>query len=484
MHADHRTKIIATIGPASEKEETLRAMVRSGMNVCRINASHGTHASHKRIIGAIRRINRSLGTHVAVLYDLQGPKIRIGEAARNVTLRDGQEILLTSAEGVSDDRVIHIRYPSFEQDVDAGDTLLIDDGKIELVALKKSRRGPVTARVIHGGALSSNKGVNLPFTRISAPSLTKKDRADLRFAVRERVEWIGLSFVRKASDLEGLRSLINRAKGISRIVAKIEKPEALRNIDAIITAADAIMVARGDLGVEIEMEKVPVIQKMLVKKCNQACKPIIIATQMMESMTVHFRPTRAESNDVANAVFDGADALMLSGETSVGQFPVKVVEEMKKIIRICEEEPSIFNRHFAPVLDSPSFMSDSICYNACLMADQAGASALIAMTHSGYTAFRISSQRPAARIFIFTDHKPLVNVLSLVWGVRGFYYNKYKSTDNTIGEIRDILRRNKLINRGDIVINVASMPINERGTTGREPPAGRGTGCAGTAPPP
>ncbi len=459
-----RTKIIATAGPSTASYPVLREMVHAGMNVCRINASHGDHQTQKRIIQAIRRINRELDSRVAILYDLQGPKIRIGEARDGgFELDDGQEVTLTHRKCLSDPGRIYINYPSLYKDVDAGDTLLIDDGKIELVVLRKASR-EVTARVVHGGLLVSNKGVNLPFTKISMPSLTAKDRADLDFAIRHQVEWIGLSFVRKASDLVTLRRRIEKKKGIARVIGKIEKPEALRDIDNIIAAADGIMVARGDLGVEIEMEKVPVIQKMLVKKCNQACKPIIIATQMMESMTHHYRPTRAESNDVANAVFDGADALMLSGETSVGQFPVQVVEEMKKIIRICEEESSIYNRYFPPITDSPSFMSDSICYNACLMAEQSGSRAIIAMTHSGYTAFRISSQRPKADIFIFTDYKPLQNMLSLVWGVRCFYYNKYQSTDRSIHDIKTFLSERRLIKKGDFVINVASMPLNERGT--------------------
>jgi pyruvate kinase len=347
--------------------------------------------------------------------------------------------------------------------VDVGDPLLIDDGKIELVVLRKAS-GKVTARVVHGGLLTSHKGVNLPFTKISMPSLTDKDRQDLQFAMKHHVEWIGLSFVRKATDIASLKKLIEKGNGIARVIAKIEKPEALRDIDNIIEVADGLMVARGDLGVEIEMEKVPVIQKMLVKKGNQACKPIIIATQMMESMTHNYRPTRAESNDVANAVFDGADALMLSGETSIGHYPVQVVEEMQKIIRICEEESTIYNRYFPPETNSPSFMSDSICYNACLMAEQSGAQAVIAMTHSGYTAFRISSQRPRAEIFIFTDYKPLLNMLSLVWGVRCFYYNKYHSTDRSIHDIKAFLFEKQCIRKGDIVINVASMPLKERGT--------------------
>jgi len=463
---ENHSKIVATIGPKSASVETLRAMIAAGMNVCRINASHGDYDFHKKIINRIRRLNRELKSSVAVIYDLQGPKIRISEVdTKENVLRENQEIMLAAGEGISDNSVIYVSYNGFYKDVSAGDSVLIDDGKIELQVLRKNGSDKISAKVVHGGKLSSRKGVNLPFTKVSLPSLTEKDKNDLAFALENNVEWIGLSFVRKPEDVKELKQIILKQNSEARVIAKIEKPEALRNIDKIVEESDGIMVARGDLGVEIAMEKVPVIQKMLVRKCNQASKPIIIATQMMESMISNFHPTRAETNDVANAVFDGADALMLSGETAVGKYPVQVIKEMNKIIRICEEESSIYNRHHPPVSNSPSIISDSICYNACLMAEQSGAKAIIAMTHSGYTAFKISSQRPRSCIFIFTDNKPLVNMLSLVWGVKGFYYNKYKSTDNTILEIKNILKKEKLVHPGDSIINVASMPIHERGTS-------------------
>jgi pyruvate kinase len=344
-----------------------------------------------------------------------------------------------------------------------GDTVLIDDGKIELQITARDPEDSVTAKVIHGGVLSSKKGINLPYTKISLPSLTEKDRRDIDFALENNVEWIALSFVRSASDIIELKNIIADKGKNTRVIAKIEKPEAIRDIDNIIREADGIMVARGDLGVEMAMEKVPVIQKMLVRKSTAASKPVIIATQMMESMISSYRPTRAETNDVANAVFDGADALMLSAETSVGAYPIKVIEAMTKIISIAESEEVIYNRHVPPVKDSKSFISDSVCFNSCVMAQQSGAKGIIAMTHSGYTAFKISSQRPNCHIYIFTDNLEILSTLSLVWGVRTFYYNKYESTDNTIRDLKLFLRQKNYVQEGDMVINVFSTPVDERG---------------------
>lgn len=461
----NRTKIVATIGPASMTAGVLDELIKAGVNVCRVNASHGDHKMQQDIIDNVRKLNKKKDTHVAILYDLQGPKLRIGDVKNNeLILEDNKDVVLTINECLSDNKTIYIKYSLFHHDIQVGDTVLIDDGKIELLITEKNKKDSVIAKVIHGGVLSSKKGVNLPYTKISLPSLTEKDKADLEFALKNEVEWLGLSFVRKAEDIVELKKAIKSKGSRTRVIAKIEKPEALREIDEIITAADGIMVARGDLGVEIAMEKVPLIQKMLVKKCSAASKPIIIATQMMESMITNYRPTRAETNDVANAVFDGADALMLSAETSVGAYPVTVVEAMHKIIRMAESEESIYNRHIPPVKHSSSFISDSVSYNSCIMAEQAGARAIIAMTKSGYTAFKISSQRPKANIYIFTDQKPLLNTLSLVWGVQGFYYDKYVSTDVTIHDIKAILKENGFVKKDEITINVASTPLKDRGT--------------------
>lgn len=460
----NKSKIIATLGPASMKPGILEQMIKAGVNVCRINASHGDHAMHQEAVDLVRHLNEDRKYKVAILYDLQGPKMRIGDVENNqILLTEDSKLVLTIAKCIGTAERIQIKYPLFHDDVNVGDTVLIDDGKIELQVIAKSPSEEVTAKVIHGGILSSKKGINLPYTKISLPSLTEKDKEDLEFALKNNIEWIGLSFVRSANDIIDLKNNIRERGKNSRVVAKIEKPEAVRDIDNIIKATDAIMVARGDLGVEMAMEKVPVIQKMLVSKAIAASKPVIIATQMMESMITNYRPTRAETNDVANAVFDGADALMLSAETSVGEFPVKVIEAMSKIISIAESEPMIYNRHIPPVKNSKSFISDSVCFNSCVMAQQSGAKAIIAMTHSGYTAFRISSQRPDCNIFIFTDNKDILNMLSLVWGVKAFFYNKYESSDNTIRDIKAFLKAKGFLQEGDMAINVFSTPLDERG---------------------
>lgn len=459
-----KSKIIATMGPASMQEDVLERMIKAGVNVCRINASHGDHIMHQQVVDLVRKLNDEKKYKVAILYDLQGPKLRIGNVTDNqVTLIENEKIVLTVIDCIGNNKILPIRYAQFHQDVNVGDTVLIDDGKIELQVISKDPKDTVTAKIIHGGVLSSKKGVNLPYTKISLPSLTEKDKQDLEFALENNIEWIGLSFVRSAKDITELKALIAARGKSARVIAKIEKPEAVRDIDNIIHATDGIMVARGDLGVEMAMEKVPVIQKMLVRKSIAASKPVIIATQMMESMITSYRPTRAETNDVANAVFDGADALMLSAETSVGEYPIKVIEAMSKIIQIAETEVAIYNRLIPPIKDSKSFISDSVCFNACVMSQQSGAKGIIAMTHSGYTAFRISSQRPNCGIFIFTDHMEILNSLSLVWGVSAFYYNKYESSDNTIKEIKSFLKEKDLVQNGDMVINVFSTPLDERG---------------------
>ncbi|MFM9055174.1 MAG: pyruvate kinase [Bacteroidota bacterium] len=461
----NRTKIVATVGPASHSEAILESLILAGMDVCRINSSHGDHAMMEETIRIIRKLNEKLQTHVAILFDLQGPKIRIGDLQeKGVVLREGDALLLSQEEVPGTASEVYIKYPHFHKDVKEGDTVLVDDGKIQLRVTGIRPDGKVDTLVVYGGPLSSRKGVNLPNTLISLPSLTEKDRNDLDFALRHDVEWIGLSFVRKAKDVEELRGIIRNAGKSARVVAKIEKPEAIRNIDAIIEASDGIMVARGDLGVEMPMEQVPVIQKQIVHKCNIASKPVIIATQMMESMITNYRPTRAEANDVGNAVFDGADALMLSAETSVGVYPVETVAAMQKIITEIEKEDSIYFREHTPAQDSRNFIPEQICQLSVVMAKQTNATAIVAMTHSGMTAFKISSHRPKAGIFIFTDNRPILNTLNLVWGIRGFYYDKYESTDTTISDIRKHLVENSLVKPGEYIIHIASTPIHEKST--------------------
>ena len=464
----NKTKIVATIGPSSSSGDMLEQLIVAGVDVCRLNLSHGEYEEHKKIIEHIRSINKKLNLHTAVLVDLQGPKLRIGEVANNEVFLDvGKEIELTTLEFVGNASRLSINYNQFPQDVAIGDFVLIDDGKIQLTVISTNSVDSVRAIVNSGGKLSSRKGVNLPKTKISLPSLTPKDLNDLDFALQQNVDWVGLSFVRSAQDLIALKKIIASQNKKVRVIAKIEKPEALNDIDRIISETDALMVARGDLGVELPMEEVPLIQKMLVNKCIRASKPVIIATQMMESMIQNYAPTRAEVNDVANSVLDGADAVMLSGETSVGKYPVKVVEYMRNIVSTVETKGFQFNRNHKPDIQSESYISDSVCFNACVMASDVGARAIVGMTRSGYTAFKVSSQRPKADILIFTDVPELLCVLSLVWGVRGFYYKNISTTttDGTITELQDILKKSGCLNKDDIVINLASIPLGEQGRT-------------------
>jgi pyruvate kinase len=465
MKTGNKTKIIATIGPASTSKEILREMIFAGMNICRINFSHGNYDMVTETLTNLRQLNTEMETYVGVLADLQGPKLRIGEVEnKGVELIPGKMVTITTVPAISNAERIFITYPEFPNDVVVGENVLIDDGKIMLTVLSTDNNKEVSAVVVQGGLLKSRKGVNLPNTKISLPCLTEKDIKDLDFALKNKIEWIGLSFVRSVNDIIDLRERIKAAKSTARIVAKIEKPEALNEIDAIIEAADAVMVARGDLGVEMPLEQVPSIQKMLVRKCLQSSRPVIIATQMMESMLDNQTPTRAEVNDVANAVLDGADAVMLSEETSVGEYPVKTVQYMQRIVRYIEEhEHEIYFRGHHPQPHDLTFIADSICYNACVMAKHVNVTAISTMTNSGYTAFKLSSQRPKANIFTFTDNPTLLTTLSLLWGVYGFHYDNYESTDITIQEIQHILLKQGLVKPGDFVINIASIPIKERG---------------------
>jgi pyruvate kinase len=464
-----RTKIVATLGPASTSMEVIEKMILAGTDVCRINFSHGAYDKVLEQITNIREINKKLGKHTAILADLQGPKLRIGMVENNgVELVAGKEIVITTKECIGTAERIYITYPQFPKDVTIGDYIMIDDGKLLLTVFATNREDEVKALISHGGMLSSKKGVNLPNTKISLPCLTEKDLKDLDFALTHKVDWIGLSFVRSASDIIELKHLIQNFDHTSRtkVVAKIEKPEAVKDIDNIIRETDAIMVARGDLGVEVPMQKVPMIQKMLVRKCLEQSKPVIIATQMMESMITNISPTRAEVNDVANSVIDGADAVMLSGETSVGNHPIKVVEAMTKIIEWVEQEGDVYNRdNAAPEVDlnNPRFLSDSICYTAAKMAERTSAAAIVTMTHSGYTAFKLASHRPKAKIYVFTDNPSILTTLNLVWGVQGLYYDKNISTDHTIADIKHILKNKEMVKVNDLVINIASIPLSEKG---------------------
>ena len=464
----NRTKIVATMGPASSPKDTLLAMIKAGVNVCRLNFSHGRPEDHKKVIDTIREINEQYKTNVGILADLQGPKIRIGLVKDGgIHLVNGTHIKITTKECIGDDNQIYITYAAFPQDVQANEIILLDDGKLQMRVIETNKKDTVICEVVHGGILTSRKGVNLPNTKVSIPSLTEEDLVNLEFVLQYDVDWIGLSFVRNADDIIQLKHIISQHGSEARVIAKIEKPEAIENIDAIIAVTDGVMVARGDLGVEMPMEEVPLLQKMIARKCRDASKPVIVATQMLESMITTPRPTRAEVNDVANSVLDGADAVMLSGETSVGEFPLIVIETMAKIVRNVEENGYTFNTAKAGNNDitSPNYLSDAVCGSAVFLSEHTNAVGIVSMTRSGYTAFEISSHRPKAGTFIFTPNRQLLNALSLVWGVRAFFYDELESTDKTINDVNNILKAEGLIQLGDVVINAASMPIIKQGKT-------------------
>lgn len=458
-----KTKIVATVGPASSSRETLLELVRAGVDVFRLNFSHGSHADHQEVLKNIHYINKTYGLHIGILADLQGPKLRVGDIENNaLKLKKNDIITFVNKPCVGTKEKIYMSYKTLAKDVTVGERVLIDDGKLVLKVHSTDGKSVVKLKVLHGGILSSKKGVNLPETKINLPALTKKDLTDLSFILKQEVHWIALSFVRKAEDVIALRKKIDRAKHKAKIIAKIEKPEAVENIKSIITATDAVMVARGDLGVEVPMERLPNIQKDIIKKCIQKAKPVIVATQMMESMISNPSPTRAEITDVANAVLDGTDAVMLSGETSVGKHPVKVVQAMNKIILEAEYNYERKDKVPKPQTKSPTFYSDKICLTAAKVAEDIGARAIIGLTVSGYTAFKVSSFRPNTNIFIFSSVKPILNAMNLIRGVRCFYYNKFTTTDQTIEDLITILKDRKLLKRKDIVINTASMPIKRR----------------------
>lgn len=464
MISYNKTKIVATVGPASNSREMLRALIKEGVDVFRLNFSHGSHEDHQKVINTVRELNEELGSTVALLLDLQGPKIRVQEVEADVVLERGQEFIITTRQLKGNREIASTSYQQLPKDVKKGDVILVDDGKIEL-KVKEVRDIDVVTEVVYGGPLKSRKGINMPFTKVSAPSLTEKDLKDLEFGIKNNLDWIALSFVRKAQDIKILRSILEEHQSLSRIVAKIEKPEALSNIDEIIAATDAVMVARGDLGVEIWLEEVPMVQKMLVEKCNAAAKPVIVATQMMESMIENPRPTRAETNDVANAVMDGADAVMLSAETAAGKYPIEVVRSMVRTIASVEKNDKLYYRFREVDPKSPVYINDSLVLAACKLAKDVGAKAIVGMTASGYTAFKSSSYRPNTNIFVFTSNKYLINTINLVWGARGYHYNKVNSTDETIADVEAILKKEGHVRSGDIFITMASMPIQERQRT-------------------
>jgi pyruvate kinase len=463
VHSTKKTKIVATVGPACDTLEKLTALVKAGVNVFRLNFSHGAYESKLKIINYIREINEMDPYNISILGDLQGPKLRVGDLeGGSLELNEGDEIILTTEKIIGTKDKIYVSYQNLAKDVKPGERIFFDDGKMEVELKKVLNDKEVLIKVNLGGTLLPKKGVNLPDSELTLPSLTEKDIADLEFIIANELDWVALSFVRKAVDITDLKKRI-KAKGSKiKVIAKIEMPEAVKNLRDIILESDGIMVARGDLGVELPVEQVPLIQKEIIRKCMHRAKPVIVATQMMESMMERTKPNRSEVSDVANAVLEGADAVMLSGETAMGAYPVLVVETMSKIIMEVENNVYDYNRDdiLAPQPHSPSFLSDAACYSACKLAHDTNAHALIGMTQSGYTGFMLSSYRPKSSLFIFSKEKTLINQLSLSWGVRAFYYDHEESLDTIILDEINILKQKGFIKKGDIVINTGSTPVS------------------------
>lgn len=466
-----RTKIVCTIGPASSDRETLRALINAGMDVARLNFSHGSHADHRLVMEHIREEAVACGRVVPILQDLQGPKIRVGDVVNGgVLIHKGQRLILTTEPlPLSDRNRVYVNYPTLADDVEVGGSILLDDGLLELSILE-SHDGEVVTEVVVGGPLRSRKGVNLPHLRTSSSSLTEKDVLDLEFGLSMDVDLIALSFVRSEHDVLDLMERVRHSGKKVSVIAKIEKPEAVTDIDDILSEADGIMVARGDLGIEMPMEMVPSVQKLIIQKCLSAAKPVITATQMLESMIDNPRPTRAEASDVANAVLDGSDALMLSGETAVGKHPVKVVETMAQIIRQAELHQQTSTR--LPDL-RPSFLESrredsvtaSISYTACHLAEQVGAVAIACLTASGATARAIARHRPSVPVYAFTDEQRVVAQLGILWGTKAFAIPFQRDTDEGVGTVHRVLADQGLTRPDDLIVIIAGMPLPAKGRT-------------------
>lgn len=463
IHSQKKTKIVATVGPACDTYDKLLELVKAGVNVFRLNFSHGSHEDKLKVIGFIHEINKKEPVNIAMLADLQGPKLRVGELEKGeLELLEGETIIFTTHKQVGNREKVYVSYPHLAKDVQVGERIFLDDGKMEVCVNEIISDTEIRVLVTVGGTLLPKKGVNLPDSGLTMPSLTEKDLADLDFIIEQKLDWVALSFVRRAVDIKDLKKIIHKRKSKIKVIAKIEMPEAIKNIRDIIVESDGVMVARGDLGVELPVEQVPMLQKEIIRKCMHRAKPVIVATQMMESMMDRTKPNRSEVTDVANAVLEGADAVMLSGETAMGDYPVLVVETMSRIILEAEKSVYDYNRDdiLAPQPHSPSFLSDAICYSACKLAQDTEAHALIGMTQSGYTAFMLSSYRPKAPLYIFSKEKTLISQLSLSWGVRAFYYAEEESLDDIIFDQIGILKERGFLVTGDVVVNTGSTPVD------------------------
>ncbi len=467
-----RTKIICTLGPATNSLEKIIELIHAGMDVARLNFSHGNHSDHKTRIEMVREAARRTGKHIAILQDLQGPKIRIGMLEKTVLLKQGDRFIITIDDIVGTYDRVSTTYKEIVYDVKRGDRILMDDGLLEVKVLDKNEREVIT-EVVVGGLLKSQKGLNLPGVSMSVPSLSEKDIEDAHFGLDNEVDMIALSFVRSAKDVEQLADIIRSRGKTAWIVAKIERPEAIENIDEIIAAANAVMVARGDLGVEMKTSAVPVLQKLIVQKCNAAYKPVIIATQMLESMTENPRPTRAEASDVANAVFDGTDAVMLSGETAAGKYPIETVKTMCEIINNVEAKDihhllMAEREVFAPQPKNHTEsvdLSEAIAISAVDVANKIHAKAIVVLSHTGGTAIKVSKQKPSMPIIVITDNEKVQRLMGLVWGVETIYTQTITSTDDSFRTIETKLAEKAIVKPGDVIVYTMGIPILKHGTT-------------------
>ncbi len=466
MLTNKKTKIVATLGPACSTREIIKDMIDAGVNVFRINFSHADYEGVKEKIDIIRGLNEEFGYTTAILGDLQGPKLRVGVMEEGTVVHDGDEITFTTAEDIiGNAKKAFMKYQNFPNDVNVGERILLDDGKLIFEIVSTDKKTEVVAKVIQGGELKSKKGVNLPNTKISLPALTEKDIADAIFAIEQKVDWIALSFVKTPRDLQDLQELIAKHSDVKiPIIAKIEMPEALENMDKIVAYCDGLMVARGDLGVELPAHEVPLVQKDLIRRAKTARIPVIVATQMMETMITSLTPTRAEVNDVANSVMDGADAVMLSGETATGNYPVQVIQRMTQICEAVENSPLIQVPQNTPQIKTKRFVTKTVCHQAALLANEIEAKAICTLTNSGYTAFQISAWRPStAHILVFTSNRRILTQLNLLWGVKSFYYDNEESTDDTVTDVNQIAVEKGYAQKGDYLINLAAMPIKDKG---------------------
>ena len=465
MLTNKKTKIVATLGPACGTREIIKDMIDAGVNVFRVNFSHADYEGVKEKINIIRGLNEEFGYTTAILGDLQGPKLRVGVMEEGTVVNDGDIITFTTAEDIiGTASKVFMKYQNFPNDVNPGERILLDDGKLIFEILTTDKKTEVTAVVIQGGELKSKKGVNLPNTKISLPALTEKDIADAIFAIEQKVDWIALSFVKTPRDLQDLQELIAKHSEYKiPIVAKIEMPEALENMDKIVAYCDALMVARGDLGVELPAHEVPLVQKDLIRRAKIARIPVIVATQMMETMITSLTPTRAEVNDVANSVMDGADAVMLSGETATGNYPVQVIQKMTQICEAVEDSPLIQVPQNTPQIKTKRFVTKTVCHQAALLANEIKAKAICTLTNSGYTAFQVSAWRPSAHILVFTSNRRILTQLNLLWGVKSYFYDKDVSTDDTVTDVNKIAVEKGYATKGDYLINLAAMPIKDKG---------------------